>query len=143
MISALTREFSTVEQVVSRFPDEQTCVRYLEAIRWNGNVISPFDDASKVYLCRANRYRCRNTKKYFNVKTNTIFHNTKIKLEKWFVAIWLLQYKNLSPVELAQQLGLSHKTAWLMQKRILKYLGEQTPSTPSQMPLTDWLSSLK
>ncbi len=69
------------------FSDEQKCIDYLESVIWNGNPVSPFDPSSKVYKCKDNRYRCKNTGKYFNVKTGTIFEGTKIKLQYWFIAI--------------------------------------------------------
>ena len=29
------------------FPDEQSCIDYFEKLKWNGNVVSPFDKTSK------------------------------------------------------------------------------------------------
>lgn len=82
--------FKSIIELVHTFSDEKKCIKYLEQIRWNGNVISPFDKTSKVYKCKGNKYRCRNTGKYFNVKTGTMFENTKISLQTWFVAIYIL-----------------------------------------------------
>jgi transposase-like protein len=59
-------------------------------MRWGGIVESPFDSESKVYKCSKNRYKCKNTGKYFNAKTGSMFENSKISLQKWFLAIWLL-----------------------------------------------------
>jgi transposase-like protein len=69
------------------FIDEQTCIDYLEEFIWNGKPVSPFDLTSKVYKCKGNKYRCKNTGLYFNVKTNTMFDSIKIQLQKWFMAI--------------------------------------------------------
>jgi len=44
-------------------------------------VVSPFDAESRVYKCANNRYRCKNTGKYFNVKTATLFDNTKVEFQ--------------------------------------------------------------
>jgi hypothetical protein len=38
------------------FPDEQTCIDYLEHIIWAGTPVSPFDADSKVYKCADNQY---------------------------------------------------------------------------------------
>jgi transposase-like protein len=65
-------------------------IEYLEQMRWGGIVESPFDSESKVYKCSKNRYKCKNTGKYFNVKTGSMFENSKISLQKWFLAIWLI-----------------------------------------------------
>ena len=65
----INRDFNSILELMQAFPDEQSCIDHLEALRWNGYVISPFDPLSKVYKCKNNRYRCANTGKYFNVKT--------------------------------------------------------------------------
>jgi hypothetical protein len=66
-------------KISKAFPNEQACIDHLEALRWKGNVVSPFDSASTVYKCKGNKYRCKNTGKYFNVKTGTMFDNTKVE----------------------------------------------------------------
>lgn len=45
----------------SIFPTEQSCIEYYEQIRWNGKVVSPYDETSKVYKCKNGKYRCANT----------------------------------------------------------------------------------
>ena len=78
--------FKSIFNLLKEFSTEQHCIDHLEKLRWNGNVVSPFDETSKVYKCKGNKYRCKNTKKYFNVKTDTIFDDSKIPLQKWFMA---------------------------------------------------------
>ena len=80
-------DFKSMFDLVNFFSSEEKCIEYLEKIRWNNNIVSPYDSKSKVYKCHSG-YCCKNTGKRFNVKTNTIFENTKIPLRKWFVAIW-------------------------------------------------------
>jgi transposase-like protein len=110
-------------EIENVFNAEADCVQYLETIRWNGKVISPFDPESKVYKCANNRYRCRNTGKYFNVKTGTIFEDTKIPLVKWFKAIVLSkEIDSISSYELAKRIGISQKTAWSL-SQVLKKAG--------------------
>ena len=36
---------------------------------------------NKIYNCKNNRYKCKFIGKYFNVKTRTIFENTKLSLK--------------------------------------------------------------
>lgn len=82
--------FKSLSDLQKAFPTEQSCIDYLEERRWHGNVVSPFDPTSKVYKCKDNKYRCKNTMKYFNVKTNTIFQKSSVSLIKWMMAIWLI-----------------------------------------------------
>lgn len=120
-----TKDFNSILDLINTFPDEQTCIDHLEMLRWNGTVVSPFDPESKVYDCKGNRYKCKNTGKYFNAKTATLFDNTKIKLQKWFIAIYLItcHSKGISSVQLAKDLGVTQKTAWFMLHRIRNCFG--------------------
>lgn len=115
----------SVLDLVKTFKTEQNCIDYLEQIRWNGIVVSPFDETSKVYKCKDNKYRCKNTGKYFNVKTNTMFDNTKMELQKWFLAIWLVtsHKKGISSLQLSKDLDITQKSAWFMLQRIRKCFG--------------------
>ena len=105
---------------MTAFPDEDSCLDHLENIRWKDGITSPFDPESKVYKCKNHRYKCKNTGKYFNVKTNTLFEGTRIRLQKWFIATWmfLTHKKGVPSCQLARDLGVTQKTAWFMLHRI-------------------------
>ncbi len=107
--------------LLSSSPTEQDCIDYLERIVWGGKPpISPFDPTSKVYKCANNQYRCKNTGKYFNVRSTTIFRNSNISLRKWFVALYLLssQKKGISSCQLAKFLKITQKSVWFMLHRL-------------------------
>lgn len=112
--------FKTIEDLYKAFPDENSCIEHLEKLRWNGLITSPFNHKSKVYICSNKRYRCKESGKYFNVKTKTLFDNSKISLQKWFVAIWLFQKSNhtISSVDLSEKIKVTQKSAWTMLQRI-------------------------
>jgi len=116
------KKFNSIVELLTTFPTEQSCIDHLEKIRWEGSIISPFDSSSKVYRCGNNRYKCKNTGKYFNVKTNTIFENTKVPLVKWFIASYLdtAHKKGISSLQLSRDIGVTQKTAWFMLQRIRK-----------------------
>lgn len=120
----LSIDFLSRNDIIVTFPNEARCIKHLEQLRWSDQVISPFDENSKVYYCKNNKYRCRNSGKYFNVKTNTIFHNSRIPLQKWFIAIWMLSNRKskMTSVYLAKEIGITQKTAWYMMQRIKAYL---------------------
>lgn len=113
-------EFKSIIDLLKAFPDEQSCINHLEQLRWNGNIISPFDETSKVYKCAGNKYRCKNTGKYFNVRTNTIFDNTKIPLQKWFLALYVFSShkKGISSHQLAKDISVTQKSAWFLLHRL-------------------------
>jgi transposase-like protein len=154
-------------QIVDSFPDEETCIRHLEKIRWNGIVVSPFSTNSKVYYCAEGKYKCRDTGKYFNVKTGTIFHNSRIGLQKWFAAIWIMaiERNSITSVDMAKELNITQKTAWYMMQRIREYFNlkktrsyHRKTKTPTyvkdaeaievivdadKLKMIDWLNMLK
>lgn len=119
------KEVKSILDLVQAFPDQQSCIDHLEVLRWNGNVVSPFDASSRVYNCKGNKYKCKNSGKYFNVKTNTIFDNTKMDLRKWFMAIWLVtsHKKGISSLQLGRDLDITQKSAWFMLQRIRNCFG--------------------
>jgi transposase-like protein len=119
-------EFNSLFELHKAFPDEQTCIDHLEQMRWGETgVISPFDSSSKVYSCEGNKYKCKSTGKYFNVKTGTLFDNTKIELQKWFYAIWIFtnHKKGISSLQLSRDITITQKSAWFMLARIRACFG--------------------
>lgn len=109
---------------MTAFPDEGSCVRYFENLRWGGKVVSPFDETSKVYKCKNGKYKCRNTGKYFDVKTGTVFASTKLPLRTWVFAIFLFiaHKRGVSSCQLARDLGVTQKTAWNMLHKIRSFM---------------------
>lgn len=113
-------QFKSIQDLLQAFPTEQSCIDHFELIRWGGEPVSPFDPTSFVYKCKNNRYKCRNTGKYFNVKVGTIFEDTKIPLQKWFVALYILSShkKGISSHQLAKDLDITQKSAWFVLHRL-------------------------
>jgi len=121
----INKDFNSILELIQAFPTEQACIDHLEELRWNGNVVSPFDPESKVYNCKGNKYKCKTSGKYFNVKANTIFDNAKMPLQKWFLAIWLVtsHKKGISSLQLSRDLSITQKSAWFMLQRIRESFG--------------------
>lgn len=113
-------QFQSILELLQVFPTEVSCIEHLEAIRWNGTVVSPFDSTSKVYKCKGNKYKCKNTGKYFNVRTATIFEDTKMPLQKWFMALYIFSShkKGISSHQLGRDLDITQKSAWFVLHRL-------------------------
>jgi transposase-like protein len=120
----INTDFNSINELLEAFPDKQACIDYLEELRWGSYVVSPFDSASIVYKRKENKYHCKNTDKKFNVKTGTMFENTKIELRKWFLAIWLVtsHEKKISAAQLAKEIAVTQRTSCHILKSIRKYL---------------------
>ena len=82
-------KFKNLIELHNYFSTENKCWNYLENLRWNGHVICPFCNSDKHYKFKNSKtYKCKLCNKKFNAKIGTIFENTKIPLQKWFVAIY-------------------------------------------------------
>lgn len=112
---------------MNAFPTEDSCIRYFENLRWGDKVISPFDPSSKVYKCANGKYKCRNTSKYFDVKTGTVFSSTKLPLRLWVYAIFIFMShkRGISSCQLSRDLGVTQKTAWNMLHKIRQFMDSQ------------------
>ena len=123
----LRKNFKTIGEMERKLKTNKECMAYLEALIWEGFPVSPFDETSKVYKCKNGRYKCKNTGKYFNILTGTIFENTKLPLMCWFKAIFHEQAnrKGIASTTLAQVLEITQATAWYMLHKIRKCMGKE------------------
>ncbi len=65
---------------------------------------------------KVRRYKCKQCKNTFTVKTNTIFENTKVPLRKWFIMIALLGSNSI--LFISQFLNIAYSNAYGMVKKI-------------------------
>ena len=114
-------QFKTLMDFLAYFTDEATCRKYFESVRFAKGDYCPHCGNSKINrFTGGKRYRCAKCKQDFTIKTGTVFGESKIPLQKWFVAIYLLSTskKGISSPQLAKQIGVTQKTAWFMDHRI-------------------------
>ena len=96
------------------FPTQADCIAYLERLRWQGSPECPRCESTHVKRRkeliegRIGRWNCHNCKSTFKVTHGTLFHGTKISLQKWFLAISLMANakKSLSSCQMSRDLGL-------------------------------------
>ena len=120
-------EFKSLLEVFKTFSDEEKCYEYLKQLRWtDGKPTCPkCGSQHKIYLFSNKRtYSCTYCDRQFSIKVGTIFENSKIKLSKWFPAIYLItsRKKGISSVQLGKDLGITQSAAWFMLHRIRKAL---------------------
>jgi transposase-like protein len=113
-------------KVMEQFPDQESCITHLEKIRWKGKPHCPHCSSTTIKrrketkIGRIGRWNCPDCHACFKVTCGTVFHGTKIALQKWFLAISLMAHakKSLSSCQLARDLDLNQKTAWYMMARM-------------------------
>jgi len=109
-------------KAVRFFSDLDVCHAYLRKIRWPSGIVCPHCQGKNVGPISRQRLRCKDCRKDVRDRAGTIFEDSKIKLDKWFVAVWsVANCKNgISSHELARAIGVTQKTAWFMLHRIRK-----------------------
>lgn len=111
----------SLKNFYKEFPTDEVCLGYLENERWPKGSVCPHCGSTKRYeYRRVKLFKCAECKKQFTAKTGTIFSDSHISLQDWFLAVQTLtsSKKPVSSVQLARDLGLTQKSAWLMLQRI-------------------------
>lgn len=117
----MLQKFDSLIELMEAFPDEQSCVDHLRAIRWKHREFCPFCGHGKIYHFADNRtHKCASCRKRFSIKVGTIFEETKLPLRKWFVAIWMItsHKKGIASTQLAKDLKITQKSAWFVLHRL-------------------------
>lgn len=115
-------------QIYKQFPTEEACLLHLEKVKWSGKPVCPYcKSVNQTPMKSEHRYHCNNCNTSYSVTIGTIFHNTKLDLQKWFLAIALIlnAYKGISARQLARDLEVNKNTAWFMAMRIRNAMIEQ------------------
>jgi transposase-like protein len=114
----------TVLQLFQMFPDEAASRKWLEDIRWpEGERHCPHCGSLKTSTVPNERpmpYHCGECREYFSVKTGTVMQSSKVALQKWVIAMYLMStsLKGVSSMKLHRDLGVTQKTAWLLAQKI-------------------------
>ena len=109
-----------------QFQDANKAREYLEALRWPNGAICPHcGSVGQHYKLEGNAHRpgvwkCQDCREQFTVTVGTLFADSKVALNKWLQACYLMaaSKKGISSKQLERMLGVSYKTAWFMSHRI-------------------------
>jgi len=121
---------------VLQWSDDQ-CREFLEAGRWPEGPVCPKCGAENPYRIERRSktknivkslYRCRACRKDYTATVGTIFEDSKIPLQKWFAAIYLMasSKKGMSAHQLHRSLGITYKSAWFMCHRIREAMRDKS-----------------
>ncbi len=126
------KTFKSILEFQKEFDTEEKCRQELEQQRWSGTPACPFCGSinvlrfpnGKIFKCREKGCRAK-----FSVTVGTIYENSKLPLQKWFLATYILTVhsKGISSLQLAGWLGCTQKTAWHLNHRIREMLTDKSP----------------
>lgn len=117
------KDFKSLSDLVKAFPTEKACVDHLRAIRWPDGIVCPHCGTIGEHYELSNLgFKCmeKECHKKFSVRNSTIFEDSKLPLQKWFMAIYFVSShkKGISSCQLARNIGITQKSAWFVLGRI-------------------------
>ena len=120
--------------VTKTFQTEDAALDYLVSQRWPKGVRCLGCDCAKVYRIDTKgktgrpyrKYECSDCALHFSATTGTLFHDSHLPLQKWFMAMALMAEakKGISANQVARHIGVQYKTAWHLCHRIRKAMQE-------------------
>ena len=117
------KEPRTLMEAVRYFEDADRTLETMVALRWPNGVYCPTCGRTDVrFIATRKLWECKekHPRKQFSAKVGTIFEDSPLPLDKWFVAVWsIANCKNgISSYELGRAIGVTQKSAWHMLHRI-------------------------
>jgi transposase-like protein len=112
-----------IVEIFEKYPTQKDCLDHLENARWHNEPVCPYCYSKSVTpMQKENRYHCNNCNTSFSVTVGTIFHNTKLPLQKWFLAISIIlnAKKGISARQLGRDIHVTKDTAWRIAMQIVK-----------------------
>jgi transposase-like protein len=106
-----------------KFPNEESARKYFETNRWGSEAHCGHCGSTNVVECKDHKpmaYRCKDCRKHFSVRTGTVLAESRLPLQKWLLAIFMLTSarKGIPSTQMARELGITQKSAWFLAQRI-------------------------
>ena len=124
----------SLTQFQKDFSDESSCAAYLMARRWPGGFVCPVCGSTRSALLksRAHTYECLDCGRQTSITASTVMHRSKLPMPMWFWAAHLMatHSNGMSALQLAAQLGVTYKTAWLLTQKLRRSMVD-----PDRAPL--------
>lgn len=136
-------ETISVWEFFQKFPDEESAVLFFEKLRWPDEMYCPHcgcvGNVAKVKNEKPMRWRCRECRKHFSVRTKSVLAESPIPLQKWLMAVYLMtaSRKGISSVQLGKMLGVRQATAWFLEHRIREAFADSGGLLGSEVELDE------
>ena len=119
------REGISLVQIFRMFPDDATAEAWFVARRWPTGVACPHCGSLNVQTGAKHAtmpYRCREKQcaKRFSPKTGTVMEGSKLGLQVWMIATYLVStsLKSVSSMKLHRDLTINQRSAWFLAHRL-------------------------
>lgn len=111
-----------------KFSTDEMCMAHLKSLKWGkGFQCSSCGHDHGYWSEEYHRYECADCHHQASVTSDTLFHNTKLPLTKWFWAIyWVASDKGgISALRLSKLIGVTWRTAYRMLKNLRTAMGHR------------------
>lgn len=120
----------SIPEFLRRFGTEAQCAQALKAARWPDGFRCPRCHSVDHYVVghgARKLFQCNGCRHQTSPTAGSLMEHTKLPLTTWFLAIYLISQAKtgLSSLALKRQLGVSYPTAWLLQQKINRAMGQQ------------------
>lgn len=109
---------------MEKYSNEEACERQLYAAKWPNGFVCHKCGATESWTIHANRrlpiYKCSSCHHQTTVTVGTVMEKSKLPLQKWFLAIYMMSNdkRGVSAKQLQRELRVAYQTAWSMSHKI-------------------------
>ena len=109
--------------IMRMFPDDATAEAWFVEQRWPDGVACHHCGSTNVLdgaKHKTMRFRCRDCRKRFSVRTGTVMESSKLGFQTWAIAMYLLttSLKGVSSLKLHRDLEITQRSAWHLAHRL-------------------------
>ncbi len=118
-----SREKISIFQFMKMYPDNIAARKQFEQWRWGDTTRCPHCDSLRISAStQAMPYRCKDCRKRFSVRTNTVMAASRLDYQTWLMAIYMVAtgIRGVASTKLASELDITQKAAWHLGQRIRK-----------------------
>ena len=122
-------------EFLALYGEESQCAAALEHWRWPEGFVCPRCQGRDHYRVQhegRSLFQCRSCRHQCSLTAGTLMDSSKLPLRLWFLAIYLISQAKtgLAALALKRQLGVSYRTAWLLNHKVMLAMAERDAQFP-------------
>jgi ribosomal protein L37AE/L43A len=123
----------SLSSFIEQYGTEEKCNQAFENARWGRSYTCPkcgAEEHTVFYRNGKKIWQCQYHKHQITVRSGTLFHASRVPLQKWFLAMYFMTQSktNISALSLMRLMGVSYPTAWLVKHKLMQTMLERESS---------------
>jgi len=115
---------------IKQFGTREQCERHLFKLKWPKGFVCPRCGGNHATVFNKGKhtvFQCKSCQKQTSLYVGTIFERTHLPLTIWYLAIYFISEAktSIASLDLHRKLGVNHKTAWLMQQKLMHCMEQE------------------